>query len=477
LHNKIPAEVKPSQPAAKVTFAGAFDPDFSLLLRERRSLDLSKMQDDAVEIESNMMASGKLKAKTDTGNKENKKFKEQGGPSGSEKSSGDRIEEMARVIRELSNKISKMKLEKSKRDNFPRKDFRKNPEPQGPHKMMKNEDQKIQTPFKSENYIGEEDLGEFEELDEDISNLGDDNKPPYLSRQDYEASLIKESKSEDKVNNNVTDDCTYQNIADDIIAELQGKYNLRLRNKNLSNVATKKGLVRNYTDEVNPKVADKQSAKRNTTDTHPVQLELVGTPPINTQASIKENKITSQCKTKKKGIEAPNIENDKALGNFNLENEISKIKIPIPLVELAKNLVYRKQIAKMINFSEDESQADVINLEDDKPILVFGPHVEGARDTVAPFYITLTLFDHLLHNCMLDSGASYNVIPKAIMEKLHLEITRPYGDLYSFDSRKVKCIGMIKDLVVGLAQIPDKSILMDVVVVDIPPKYGMLLSR
>jgi hypothetical protein len=107
----------------------------------------------------------------------------------------------------------------------------------------------------------------------------------------------------------------------------------------------------------------------------------------------------------------------------------------------------------MINFSEDESQADAINLEDDKPILVFVPHVEGARDTVAPFYITLTLFDHLLHNCMLDSRASHNVMPKAIMEKLGLEITIPYGDLYSFNSRKVKCIGMIKDLLVGVESI------------------------
>jgi hypothetical protein len=43
LYNKIPVEVKPSQPAAKVTFAGAFDPDFALLLRERRSIDLTKM--------------------------------------------------------------------------------------------------------------------------------------------------------------------------------------------------------------------------------------------------------------------------------------------------------------------------------------------------------------------------------------------------------------------------------------------------
>jgi hypothetical protein len=39
---------------------------------------------------------------------------------------------------------------------------------------------------------------------------------------------------------------------------------------------------------------------------------------------------------------------------------------------------------------------------------------------------------------MLYCGASHNVMPKAIMEKLGLEITRPYGDLYSFDSRKVK---------------------------------------
>jgi hypothetical protein len=35
LYNKIPAEVKPSQPTAKVTFAEAFEPDFALLLREK----------------------------------------------------------------------------------------------------------------------------------------------------------------------------------------------------------------------------------------------------------------------------------------------------------------------------------------------------------------------------------------------------------------------------------------------------------
>jgi hypothetical protein len=65
----------------KVTFAGAFNPDFSLLLREKRSVNLAKMQDDSLEIESNMMASGKLKIKFETGNKETRRYGDQGGSS------------------------------------------------------------------------------------------------------------------------------------------------------------------------------------------------------------------------------------------------------------------------------------------------------------------------------------------------------------------------------------------------------------
>ena len=78
---------------------------------------------------------------------------------------------------------------------------------------------------------------------------------------------------------------------------------------------------------------------------------------------------------------------------------------------------------------------------------------------------------------MLDSGASHNLMPKAVMEKLNLDITRPYKDLFSFDSSQVKCFGLIKDLCVILVQCPKKSIVMNIVVDDIPPKYGMLLSR
>jgi hypothetical protein len=83
----------------KVTFVGDFDPDFTLLLRETRSIDLTKMQDDALEIKSNMMASGKLKEKFETGNKEIRRYREQGGPSGLGRSSEDKMDDMVRIVK------------------------------------------------------------------------------------------------------------------------------------------------------------------------------------------------------------------------------------------------------------------------------------------------------------------------------------------------------------------------------------------
>jgi hypothetical protein len=51
---------------------------------------------------------------------------------------------------------------------------------------------------------------------------------------------------------------------------------------------------------------------------------------------VAETKTSQINKPEKKGIEIQTREVDKTTGNFSLENEINKIKIPIPLVELAK---------------------------------------------------------------------------------------------------------------------------------------------
>jgi hypothetical protein len=215
------------------------------------------MEDDALEIESNMMASGKLKSKTEAGNKENIRYREQGGSSRLGRSLGDKMDDMARIIKELSNKISKMELEKTKNDHFPKKDFRRNPNPQIPQRPIKNEDQKIPTPLKSENFIGEKDLEDLEELEEEINNLGDDEPQPYLSRQDYEKLLNKENRLENDLNDSTSEDLIYQGIVDGIMAELQQKYNLRPRNKSIMITQKKKVLSRSKTNEIVSKDVEK----------------------------------------------------------------------------------------------------------------------------------------------------------------------------------------------------------------------------
>jgi len=118
---------------------------------------------------------------------------------------------------------------------------------------------------------------------------------------------------------------------------------------------------------------------------------------------------------------------------FNLETEIGKLKMAIPLSVLAKHEVYREQISRSLQISENR---DTVNVLDDQLGLIFGPEVNGKSidGGVPPFYVSLNILDKVLHNIMFDSGASHNLMPKSMMEILDLDITRPYKDLFSFDS-------------------------------------------
>jgi hypothetical protein len=65
MYNKIPAKIKPSEASAKITYASSFDPDFCLLLRERRATTLAHMQNAAMEVESNILVVDRLRKNVD----------------------------------------------------------------------------------------------------------------------------------------------------------------------------------------------------------------------------------------------------------------------------------------------------------------------------------------------------------------------------------------------------------------------------
>ena len=110
---------------------------------------------------------------------------------------------------------------------------------------------------------------------------------------------------------------------------------------------------------------------------------------------------------------------------FSFEGEIAKVKITTPLTQLVAQDMYRSQVLKVLNIGND---TDTLNLTDDKPKLLFGLEIEGKlqEGVVPPFYVSLNIHEKILHNAMLDSGASHNLMPKVVMERLGLEITKPY---------------------------------------------------
>jgi hypothetical protein len=255
--------------------------------------------------------------------------------------------------------------------------------------------------------------------------------------------------------------------------EVHRKYNLRIK-KSTDN--TTKKTFDNSTEktsdtfikkipEIPPKKRTKvPSIKTSTIVSKTTQIDI---------PSTSQPKYTSQKEFgEKKYVPSPN----KSQTSFKFENELSKLKIPIPLMELMNKNSYTSQLIKDPNIEEG---TNIVNIVDDQPKLLFAPEVNGQLENgiVPPFYIILNIHDKTMHNVVLESSASHNLMPKDVMEKLGLHITIQYKYLYYFDSSKVKCIGLIKDLCVTLAQIPTKSLVMDIVVVDIPSKYGMLLSH
>jgi hypothetical protein len=163
--------------------------------------------------------------------------------------------------------------------------------------------------------------------------------------------------------------------------------------------------------------------------------------------------------------------------SFSFEHQIQKIRIPIPLIELVKHEEFKRSLSKILQPEPPCHSIDSINLQDENPAFILGPMIEYKDDSSPPFYTSLNIHDKVLHNCLMDLGASHNLMSKTIMEELGLEVRKAFNDLYSFDSRRVQCLRVIKYLVVTLFSLPVKIVVMDIVVADVPPKFGMLLSR
>ena len=87
----------------------------------------------------------------------------------------------------------------------------------------------------------------------------------------------------------------------------------------------------------------------------------------------------------------------------------------MPFTKLMKNPSYKDSVLKMIGSTKIQSLSDKVNLQEENPKIFIGSalaeKIENEAGASPPFYITLTIHEQMIHNYLLDSGASHNLMP------------------------------------------------------------------
>ena len=87
------------------------------------------------------------------------------------------------------------------------------------------------------------------------------------------------------------------------------------------------------------------------------------------------------------------------------------------------------------------------------------------------------VFNRNIHNFLVNSGASSNVMPLSICKKLSAAPVKSDKHVIQLNRTRVKVIGEMKDVMIIISTHPKFVQVIDIIVVDILEAYGILLSR
>jgi hypothetical protein len=102
--------------------------------------------------------------------------------------------------------------------------------------------------------------------------------------------------------------------------------------------------------------------------------------------------------------------------------------------------------------------------------------VVNTHKNVPPFLLTFEIFNRNVHNYMVDSDASSNVMPLSVYQKINAEVQPSSIKIIQLDRTNVKVISELKNVLVRLSSNPKVHQIIDIIVVDIPEVYGLFLS-
>ena len=94
-----------------------------------------------------------------------------------------------------------------------------------------------------------------------------------------------------------------------------------------------------------------------------------------------------------------------------------------------------------------------------------------------PFLLTLEVLNHNVHNCLVDSGSSVNVMPLEVCKKINGQPKPTTWEVVQLDRTNVKVVGKMKNVLIRLSVNNKICQSIDIMVADILDGYGIILNR
>jgi len=102
---------------------------------------------------------------------------------------------------------------------------------------------------------------------------------------------------------------------------------------------------------------------------------------------------------------------------------------------------------------------------------------DRSNSDTPPFLLTYEIYNRNLPNCLIDSGASSNIMPASVCSKLNIEPQKFAIHIVQLDRTKVQVLGKINSVTITLSADPRVVQRIDILITDIPEFYGFILSK
>ena len=157
---------------------------------------------------------------------------------------------------------------------------------------------------------------------------------------------------------------------------------------------------------------------------------------------------------------------------YDIVEDIKKTKANISLLEMCNLPQQKEKLLKVLETPIMKLQNDNQSKEEIGEASIGG----NSKYKTPAFLLTFEIFNYNVHNCLVDSGASVNVMPLSVCKKINGQPKPTTGQVIQLYRTAVKVIGEMEDVLIRLSADERVCQYIDIVVADILDAYGLVLS-